>query len=409
MSRGDLSRVIDAGRTLAALGEAGLAGGLRSLTLDRAWPWRGDGLCVLFLGGPSRRRAWAVLKPPAAGLPGRLRRAAARGALHPLPGLEAWAMPLADDPELAASAALDGAGLAAALGRWLPLAEGEKPRTGLLRYKPLRRLTVEYRAPGGDRVYGKALRARDRQRIEVSCGLLARSVAAAGLALPCGAIEDSDLLLFEHRPGTELDRLIPGPAAGRGVELAGEALAALHRGGCELPAGHPRSREVETLDRWLQVTVRACPEIAQHLGAARGKLVVAAPGVGCGGAVPSHRDFHPGQLLVAPGGITVLDLDTAAMAEPELDAGNFLAHLDLLALGRRSVPAAALARRFRAVYEYEAGRGLSSRRLLWYRAAALLRLACVYRFRPRGSVLGARLVSRCLDLLGSGDVSLEVI
>ena len=40
---------------------------------------------------------------------------------------------------------------------------------------------------------------------------------------------------------------------------------------------------------------------------------------------------------------------------------------------------------------------------------AVLRLACVYRFRPRGAVLGALLTRRCLDLLDAGTTSVEVI
>ena len=125
--------------------------------------------------------------------------------------------------------------------------------------------------------------------------------------------------------------------------------------------------------------------------------------------MPSHRDYHPGQLLLAPEGVTLLDLDTAAMAERELDAGNFLAHLDLFELARRSVPRAELCETFRVAYERRSARRLDSRRLLWYRACALLRLACVYRFRPRGAVLGSLLTGRCLDLLDAPATSLEVI
>ncbi|MFQ5349954.1 MAG: phosphotransferase family protein, partial [Thermoanaerobaculia bacterium] len=217
------------------------------------------------------------------------------------------------------------------------------------------------------------------------------------------------MLLFDARPGTALDRLIPGPAAVRAVALAGESLADLHAAGVELPVSHARSREIETLDRWLACAVRACPEMAGRLEAARRRLAAVLSDRVAGRPVPSHRDYHPGQLLVAPRGVTILDLDTAAMAEPELDAGNFLAHLDLFELDSRSVRSVELGEVFRAAYERRAGRRLEPRRLLWYRAGAVLRLACVYRFRPRGAVLGTLLTRRCLDLLGSPATSLEVI
>jgi aminoglycoside phosphotransferase (APT) family kinase protein len=45
--------------------------------------------------------------------------------------------------------------------------------------------------------------------------------------------------------------------------------------------------------------------------------------------VPSHRDFHLKQVVIAPGGTPrLIDLDDAAMSPAGLDVGNFLAHLD---------------------------------------------------------------------------------
>ena len=418
MRRGGLSKAVDAGLVLTAMREADIVGPeLRSLALDRAWPWRGDGLCALYLDrrAPRGRREWTILHPPKAGLPWRLRSAAARAGVRLLPSLGSLVMPPAGDPELAVAELLDGDLAALRLRQWLGgRGSARRLRVRPRSYKPLRRLTVEYRqddgeGQGGERLYGKALRRRDLPRVEATCAALARSAVAANLALPRGVVRRWAMLLFEPRAGTALARLIPGPAAVRGVALAGEMLAAMHGDGAALPASHPRRREIETLDRWLGCTFRACPEMAGRLDTARRRLARMGGSTTVGQPVPSHRDYHPGQLLVAPEGVSVLDLDTAAMAEPELDAGNFLAHLDLFELERRSVPSAELSDVFRTAYERLAGRRLDSQRLLWYRAGAVLRLACVYRFRPRGAVLGTLLTSRCLELLDSGARSLEVI
>ncbi len=418
MNRRAATKAVDAGLVLSALREADIVGPeLRSLALDRAWPWRGDGLCALSIDRRELpgRREWTILQAPEARLPRRLRRAAERGGLRPLPCLGALVMPPVGDPELPIMELLDGGLAASRLRRWLGGPGPLRPlRVRARSYKPLRRLTVEYRCEDGDRgvvarLFGKALRDRDLPRVEATCAALATSPVADRLALPCGVVRRWSMLLFDSRRGTALDRLIPGPAAVRGVALAGETLAALHGAATTLPATYSRRREIETLDRWLRCAAGACPEMAGRLEAARQRLVRLGDSPKIGPSVPSHRDYHPGQLLVRPQGATVLDLDTAAMAEPELDVGNFLAHLDLFELQRRSVPAAELGEVFGAAYERRAGRRLEPRRLLWYRAGAVLRLACVYRFRPRGAVLGAQMVRRCLDLLGSRATSLEAI
>ncbi len=417
MMRPDPARMIDAGQVLTALRrEGGASPELRSLSLDRAWPWRDGGLCALYLEPPERSlaRAWAVVGPVAGRPPVGLRRAAASSRPRLLPSISACAWPLAADPELIASADILAAPRAAErLRSWLPDGPAASAvRVRALRYKPLRRLMVEYRARRADgsdwRIYGKALRSRDLGRIEQIYRRLAGVAGGPDLAAPSGVVRPWNLIVFEARPGVELDRLIPGPAAGRGVSLAGESLAALHTCGAPLAATHGRRREAATLDRWLDSAAPVFPELAARLRFARRALEGMAAGLAAGPPCPSHRDFHPGQLLVTREGSTILDLDTAAAAEPELDAGNFLAHLDLLELESETVAAARLSAAFCDAYERRAGRRLDSRRLLWYRAAALLRLACVHRFRSRGAILGPFLVHRCLELMDSGVASLEV-
>jgi Ser/Thr protein kinase RdoA (MazF antagonist) len=56
--------------------------------------------------------------------------------------------------------------------------------------------------------------------------------------------------------------------------------------------------------------------------------------------VLSHGDFTPAQVLLDDSAVGIVDLDTLCWADPALDLGRFLAHLELLAV-KRGGPAAA--------------------------------------------------------------------
>ena len=91
-----------------------------------------------------------------------------------------------------------------------------------------------------------------------------------------------------------------------------------------------------------------------------------------------HRDLYEEQLLLDDDGrVGLIDLDDAALGPPELDLGNLLAHLDLLALrtGRSlDEPAAALL----AGHTSAAG-SPDAALLARCRALTRLRLACIHR------------------------------
>ena len=118
-----------------------------------------------------------------------------------------------------------------------------------------------------------------------------------------------------------------------------------------------------------------------------------------GELVPSHRDFYDKQLLIDGRQGSLLDLETASRAEPELDAANFLAHLELRILQGQRPGGSGLKERF--IDSYTEGRGeLNEERLLWYRASTLLRLACVYFFRTASRELAGRLLAEAREALG---------
>ncbi|WP_432573345.1 hypothetical protein [Kineococcus sp. SYSU DK005] len=220
------------------------------------------------------------------------------------------------------------------------------------------------------------------------------------------------LLRLEPVAGTDLAALLAAGAgaaarcraAGRATALATGALADASASPAALALpGHDAAAEAALLRRWVEdargfgvlpppLAARALA-LAGALGDALHALPAAAP-------VLSHRDLHDGQVLVrspprgagahpaggAAGGaaVTFLDVDTAARADPCLDAANLLAHLDL-ALARGAAPSAvaALSAGLREGWR-ACGHPLlelGPRRLELWRAAARLRLVAVHAFR----------------------------
>lgn len=114
----------------------------------------------------------------------------------------------------------------------------------------------------------------------------------------------------------------------------------------------------------------------------------------------AHRDLHDGQLLWDGTTLSLLDLDTAALAEPALDLGNLAAHVDLMrAQGRLG---AAAHGRVGALLDELAG-GLAGRpRLDAYYLGARLRLICVHAFRPGTEAWLPAWTAQTLRLVAAG-------
>jgi thiamine kinase-like enzyme len=160
--------------------------------------------------------------------------------------------------------------------------------------------------------------------------------------------------------------------------------------------------EVRALDGWLDRLQRHDPlgrratDAIRRLAGSAAEALLALP---ARPAVTAHRDLHDKQLLVASadrysdttpatsGGAGLIDLDTAAAADPALDEANLLAHLDLrvwqgvVGQDRARRIADALLRTRQELAPVEAERVAAHRRVVRARLAAL---SC---FRP-----GARAV-----------------
>ncbi|TJZ89872.1 hypothetical protein FA743_17460 [Paracoccus gahaiensis] len=246
-----------------------------------------------------------------------------------------------DMPQLAA--ALDPVRVLPALRRasGLQMAEGAP---ALLRHKPGRRALIRYPLAGADgaALLGK-LRAKgpDRRMPALHAalrraGLDGRAPHRTGIPRARGAVDALNMWLQDEVPGGPLD---PGDTAA--MARSGAALARLHAVPAVTDRRWSHADEGAVLDHALSQAASGMPDQAGALqairGAAQAALAALPPGPDCG----IHRDFYVDQVLIDGDRVWLVDLDLYAIGDPGIDLGNFLAHLDELAL-RRTGDATAL-------------------------------------------------------------------
>jgi aminoglycoside phosphotransferase (APT) family kinase protein len=266
------------------------------------------------------------------------------------------------------------------LGRLLGRDPGTDDAPVRLRYKPERRwvgrlttragaVVVKAYAPAGFEGVLRGSRAwRDQPPLRVPRLL--------------GARPERAVLALEWIAGRALgEALLAGEAGPREVALAGEALACLHR---QPAVALPRTASAEA-DRVTAVAA-ALGFVQPNLAARADRLGrkvsgrLAAPPLAL---APTHGDFHAGQVLIADGSAALIDLDEAALGEPEADLASFVAHLERHACAGRLSSGRADALRDALLEGYARKAALpSDGRLVAHTAAALFRIAPHF-FRER--------------------------
>jgi ABC-type multidrug transport system fused ATPase/permease subunit len=149
-------------------------------------------------------------------------------------------------------------------------------------------------------------------------------------ALPGAPLVPSLLksILSDTPPRTVKENKAQTDALRDAVRVSAEALAALHT--TTAPASvHSMSDDLAGLRRELDVVGTVWPEVADDLRGRVDGLFWNAPDVP--NLVLSHGDFTPSQVLIEGGSAAIVDLDTLCWADPALDLGRYLAHLDVLA------------------------------------------------------------------------------
>jgi len=206
------------------------------------------------------------------------------------------------------------------------------------------------------------------------------------------AVDDAlGLVELAPLPGRTLHALLGlGPsAAARAAGAAGGAVGALHAtAGATLAAVHDPAAEHRVLADWCGHLAAVDRSLAERAAARAAALEIPEPAA----LAPVHRDLHDRQVLLDGDAVGLLDFDTVVRGDPSLDVANLLVHVELRVLqGACSPPAAeAAARAFLgALLVAPPASALAA-----YADAARVRLACVYRLRPRWAHLAPALLHR---------------
>jgi tRNA A-37 threonylcarbamoyl transferase component Bud32 len=249
-------------------------------------------------------------------------------------------------------------------------------------YKPQLRYVACVVGDGGGRALLKGYRERDYRL----AGDNARTFESRDeLRFPrlLGSADSAAALTFEWLPGELLSDLLASTSAIESVlRRVGRVLGMLHT---QEPAGLPvvsPTQEAAAMTGVAATIGILCPQWAKRARTLEGDVSAALrelrPIIR-----PTHGDFYARQVLVSAEHISILDLDSAAWADPAADVGNFIAFLEREAIrgtfSRDRIDAGSEA----LIDGYgESAPPLGPRRIRVHAAAALFRMA-VKPFRNR--------------------------
>jgi Ser/Thr protein kinase RdoA (MazF antagonist) len=237
----------------------------------------------------------------------------------------------------------------------------------------------------GRRTTSRAVGARRTAIVKVYASERAPVVAARLAALAAGPPEpvvpevllcdtDAHLVALSEVPGEPLREALLGGELDV-CARAGEALGRWHRA---WEGTSPDALLPHTVDRELEILGAriegASPEIAQAVRAVLPRVATTTweP------ATVVHRDLYEEQIMVDER-IGLIDLDDTALGPPELDVGNLVAHIELLAI-RAEIDLTGATEALLHGYG-RTGPTLDAGLLARCRALTLLRLACIHENR----------------------------
>ncbi len=211
-----------------------------------------------------------------------------------------------------------------------------------IRYRPGQRHMLRYdpaegagRAEGEGTFFAKIYNSDKGARIFDTASRVADRLAAHGAGMatlrPLAYLAADGLVLYPHLSGTPLSQLLraPGPETAQHLRQAGAALQALHHTPTDLVELQPHSfaREVkgtlsagEHIHSLLPETGALLTAVVERARALYGQLPQEQHGL-------AYGDFKSDHLWITPGGLTLIDFDTAYLADQAIDVGKFLADL----------------------------------------------------------------------------------
>ncbi len=201
----------------------------------------------------------------------------------------------------------------------------------MIRHKPGKRLLVQYQLQDVERNVSLDILGKTHFRKPIDTRLLAlhesmQSLRPHGVIVPrvVGVIPPVGLWLQEKLAGCHvLEKL--DPQLHRRV---GQALAELHNCRLTIDRYHGVQEELHVIESQYKQWLLNNPQWATEAKAVLGLVTKLSHQLSNSEKVLIHRDFYFDQVLVTKEGVGLLDWDLATMGPPELDIGNYLAHLD---------------------------------------------------------------------------------
>jgi hypothetical protein len=267
-----------------------------------------------------------------------------------------------------------------------------------LGYRPGMRCQIRYQAADGTSTYGKV--AVERSPGETATlhervfAALAHRPRRLRIAEPLRYLRHLHLALVAAAPGASLHAALGARRdLAADIHVVAQAVAEFH---CLEVDGVERiygvADEIGLVHAWVGLVAEMYPELGGGLRAGEAALVRTLPDTIAPRALV-HRDLYDKQVLLSRDGVTLLDMDTVCRGDPEIDLGNFCAHLRLRGLQWEvHEPCRIWEEVFLAAYP---GR-VAAERVAWYRSSSLLRLACGYALRPRWRHLAPELLTESM-------------
>ncbi|MEZ4634388.1 MAG: phosphotransferase [Caldilineaceae bacterium] len=268
-----------------------------------------------------------------------------------------------------------------------------QPGAQIIVHRPERRAVVRLLADG-ESVFAKAVRPEKSGALAAALTWAEQHVTAFATPTLLHHDEAAGVVSTAALAGRSVYELYGAPVIEDALPVMGRTLAALHAMPApEWAVPHTAGKEVGVLARWMERLNDFAPRLHAELAIPAARIAEALE-AGTSTPVLLHRDFYDKQIFVTDDGAAgLLDLDTLAVGEAELDVANALVHLELRSLQTGRLGCSLNRARASFLRGYPVER-LSPARLQVYADAARLRLACVYAFRPGGVTSSPKLLAR---------------
>lgn len=276
-----------------------------------------------------------------------------------------------------------------------------RPAPQVISHRPGRRAVLRL----GDGTFAKCV--RSGRAAAIIAGHDRAEAFRRGFALPGVLDSDDSTVVLSALPGVELhDPSRLGVDWERAWSQALDAWALAAPTGTASVQLHTAESEVRVLEEWraraeglLASAGGLLPEVDALISALRRELSDGgAASAGERNLGPIHRDLHDKQIMWDPvAGAGLLDVDTTCRGERELDLGNLRAHArwrTQQGIWSRHHAEVVL----REISQVTSAAGLDPTRVGTYERSSLVRLACVYVFRPPWRSLVSWLLATAREL-----------